>query len=237
MATKRKIVFIIVEGISDQTALAAVISKLLKTEEIVVEFTGGDITTEYGVNPSNIVSRIGRFVSDYSKPYSYRASDYLEVIHIIDTDGVFIGDDRVMEASVEETFYDSDSIKTSDCQKIIDRNRRKVANVNRLISLPKVWGVIPYSIYFFSCNLDHVLHDNANVQWEEKYPLATQFAKLYRHHPEGFLAFIQDDSFAIKKSYLDSWKYIKERENSLEKYTNVNLVFSEHAKSIKRALI
>jgi len=237
MPSKRKIIFIIVEGISDQTALAAIMSKLVRTENVIVEFTRGDITTEFGVSPSNIASKVGNFIKDYSKPYSYKASDYLEVIHIIDTDGAFIGNDKVLEASVEETLYDCDSIKTPNCQKIIDRNQRKVENVKRLISLSKVWVSIPYSVYFFSCNLDHVLYDNANVPWEDKDRLATEFAKQYRYHPENFLTFIQDNTFAIKKTYIDSWKHIEEGENSLKRYTNINLVFSEQAKNIKRALI
>lgn len=237
MPSKRKIIFIIVEGISDQTALAAIMSKLIRTDSVVVEFTRGDITTEFGTSPSNIASKIGDFIKDYSRPYSYKAADYLEVIHIIDTDGAFIRSDRVLDTSIEKTLYECDSIKTSNCQKIIDRNQRKVENVKKLVSLPKVWGSIPYSVYFFSCNLDHVLHDNANVRWEDKDRLATEFAKQYRHHPEDFLTFIQDDAFAIKKAYADSWKYIEEGENSLKRYTNVNLVFSEQAKNIKRILI
>lgn len=237
MPSKRKIVFIIVEGISDQTALAAIMSKLIKTENVIVEFTRGDITTEFGVSPPNIASKIGNFIKEYSKPYSYKASDYLEVIHIIDTDGAFIGNDRVVESEIEGTFYDCNSIKTSNCQNIINRNQRKVKNVQRLISLPKVWASIPYAVYFFSSNLDHVLHNNANVPPKDKDKLATEFVKRYHHHPEAFLTFIQDDAFAIKKAYLDSWRQIEEGENSLKRHTNVNLVFSEQAKNIKRTLI
>lgn len=59
MPSIRKIIFIIIEVISDQTALAAIMSKLIKTENVVVEFTPGDITTEFGVSPSNIASKIG----------------------------------------------------------------------------------------------------------------------------------------------------------------------------------
>lgn len=237
MPSKRKIIFIVVEGISDQTALAAIISKLIGTEKVIVEFTSCDITSEYGVTPSNIVSKIGGFIKDYSKPYYYKASDYLEVIHIIDTDGAFIGDEKVLKVPAEDIFYECNSIKTPDCQKIINRNRRKVENIKRLISLPRVWGSIPYGVYFFSCNLEHVLYDNANVPWETKDKLATQFAKQYRHNPEGFLTFIQNDIFAIKKAYGDSWKHIQEEENSLKRYTNINLVFSEQAKNVKRSLI
>ncbi len=234
MPSKRKIVFVIVEGISDQTALAAIMSKLIKTESVIVEFTRGDITTENGVSPSNIIAKIGNFIREYSKKYSYKASDFLEVIHIIDTDGAFIGDDKVVEDDYSEPFYDSDLIKTANCKNIQDRNQRKVANIKRLLTLPKVWGSIPYSIYFFSCNLEHVLHGDANVKWEEKDKLASKFALKYRKNPEGFLLFIKDDEFAIKKSYLDSWKYIEEGENSLKRYTNVNLIFSDQAKNIKR---
>lgn len=237
MPSKRKIVFIIVEGISDQTALAAIMSKLIKTEKVVVEFTRGDITTEFGVSPSNIASKIGDFVKRYSKPYSYKASDYLEVIHIIDTDGAFIGEDRVIEAEVEGVFYDLDVIKTSNRKNIIDRNQRKVQNVQRLISLSKVWASIPYAVYFFSSNLEHVLHNNANVPWEDKDKLATEFIRKYHGNPEAFLSFIQDDTFAIKKAYLDSWNQIGEAENSLKRHTNVTLIFSEQAKNIKRTLI
>lgn len=110
MPSKRKIIFIIVEGISDQTAIAAAMSKLIRTENVIVEFTRGDITTEFGISPANIASKVGNFIKDYSKPYSYKASDYLEVIHIIDTDGAFIGNDRVLEASIEKTLYECDSI-------------------------------------------------------------------------------------------------------------------------------
>jgi len=212
-------------------------SKLIKTENVIVEFTRGDITTEFGVSPSNIASKIGNFIKEYSKPYSYRASDYLEVIHIIDTDGAFIGEDRVLESEIDGTFYDCDTIKTSNRKNIIDRNQRKVQNIQRLISLPKVWVNIPYAVYFFSSNLDHVLHNNANVPWEDKDKLATEFVKQYHRNPEAFLAFIQDDTFAIKKPYLDSWHQIEEGENSLKRHTNVTLIFSEQAKNIKRTLI
>lgn len=153
------------------------------------------------------------------------------MIHIIDTDGAFIGNDKVLQEPINGTYYDCDSIKTSDCQNIINRNQHKAKNVKRLISLPKVWKNIPYSVYFFSCNLEHVLHDNANVPWEDKDKLATQFAKRYRHHPEDFLIFIQNDKFAITKAYIDSWHFIEEAENSLKRYTNVNLIFSEQVKT------
>lgn len=237
MPRKRKIVFVIVEGVSDQTALAVIMGKLIKTENVIVEFTRGDITTENGVSPHNISAKIGNFVRDYSKLYAYRPSDFLEVIHIIDTDGAFVGEDRVRRANIDGTHYCSDTIETRNCNNIIQRNARKVKNVRRLVTLPTVWGSIPYAVYFFSCNLDHVLHGNANVPPSEKDKLATQFARRYHPHPQDFLTFIQDDAFAIKKAYPESWQQIEEGENSLKRYTNINLVFSQQAKNVKRDLL
>ena len=238
MSAKRKIVFVKVEGISDQTALAAILSKVIKTEEVIVEFTNGDITTEKYTTPQNIVAKIGDIVKKYSLPYSYKATDYLEVIHIVDTDGAFIGDDRVLNDSSKRVYYESDYIKTENCDKIILRNHQKAANIRRLISLSKVWNkTIPYSIYFFSCNLDHVLHNDANIHWEEKQNRAAAFAKFYRRCPENFLEFIQNDKFAIKTSFSESWSYIEIDENSLKRYTNPNILFSVEAKNIKRTLI
>lgn len=237
MAAKRKIVFIIVEGVSDQTALAAIISKIINTEQVIVEFANGDITSDYGVNTSNIVSKIGNFINDYRKTYFYKPSDFTEVIHIIDTDGAFINEEKVLHANTDEIVYNVDSMATSNVNETVKRNNHKVSNIQRLITLPSVLKTIPYSLYFFSCNLEHVLFDRLNVPQKEKHTLASEFAKKYRNNPNDFLSFIQNDTFAINKPYLESWEFISEDVNSLNRYTNINLLFSQDAKNIKRSHI
>ena len=57
----KKILFIIVEGISDQTALATIISKLITNNDVRVEFTSCDLTTEISSTSQNIKSKVGDF--------------------------------------------------------------------------------------------------------------------------------------------------------------------------------
>ena len=238
MANRAKIVFVIVEGIADQTALAVILSKLIKPELVVVEVFHGDITTDGYTTPQNIVSKLGNFVKGHGKPNSYKASDYMEVVHIVDTDGVFISDDDVVfNNERKQIFYKPDCIEARNRTGAINRNHQKAANLRRLISLPKVCGSIPYSIYFFSCNLDHVLHNNANMPRNDKDKFAAQFAFRYRNDLDGFLSFIQGNDLATKCSYQESWDYIRNGNNSLKRHTNLNLYFSQEAKNIKRSLI
>ena len=234
MAAKRKIVFVIVEGISDQTALAVILGKLIQTEEVIVEITRGDLTTEFGVTGGDIAAKVGNIIKEYSRTYSYKQADYLEVVHIIDTDGAFIGGDKVIYDPSERIHYELDCIRTENCEGTKSRNRQKSANVRRLIPLPKVWVSVPYSIYFFSCNLDHVLHDDANTQQGSKDNLAGRFAMKYRRDPEGFLEFIHDSAFAIDKSYKESWDFIMDTENSLKRHSNLNVFLSAGAKNVPR---
>ena len=231
MANRAKIVFVIVEGVSDQTALASILSKLIKPELVVVEVFHGDITTDDYTTPQNIVSKLGNFVRERSKPNSYKVSDYMEVVHIVDTDGVFISDDDVVSSNERKPIcYKPDCIEARNRTGIILRNHQKAANIRRLISLPKVWGSIPYSVYFFSCNLDHVLHNDANMSKDDKDRFAAQFALRYRNDLDGFLSFIQGDDLAVKHPYQKSWDYIIDGNNSLKRRTNLSLYFSQEAK-------
>lgn len=59
---KRKIVFVIVEGPSDDEALGVLLSKIYDRDSVYVHIMYGDITTQAGVNSSNIVSKVGNCV-------------------------------------------------------------------------------------------------------------------------------------------------------------------------------
>ena len=51
---KRKIVFVIVEGPSDEEALGVLLSKICDEDSVYVHITHGDITTQNGVTQNNI---------------------------------------------------------------------------------------------------------------------------------------------------------------------------------------
>lgn len=52
--TRKKIIFVIVEGLSDQMALGAVMSKIFDINSVYMHIMHCDITTKRGVNVGNI---------------------------------------------------------------------------------------------------------------------------------------------------------------------------------------
>lgn len=65
---RRKIVFVIVEGASDDTALGVALNQVFDKDMVYIHIVHGDITTKAGVTPLNIVSRIGDMIEDMQEP-------------------------------------------------------------------------------------------------------------------------------------------------------------------------
>lgn len=60
----------------------------------------------------------------------------------------------------------------------------------------------PYEIYYFSRNLEHVLHNiSEDLSDEEKEDLAFETAMRYRETPEDFLKFLKDKDFCCRIIY------------------------------------
>ena len=63
---RRKVVFVIVEGASDETALGIALNRVFDRESVHVHIMHGDITTRVGVNSQNIVAKVGNEVKAYA---------------------------------------------------------------------------------------------------------------------------------------------------------------------------
>ncbi len=223
---RKKIVFVIVEGPSDDAALGVILVRLYDKNAVHVEITHGDITSDRTVTPQNIAAKIGNMVRGYARSNHYKAADFQEVIHLIDMDGAYIPDEAiVLDAEREEPFYTTTGIWTARPEQMIKRNQRKRENIDRICSISKVWGAVPYRAYYLSSNLDHVLYDKLNSSDEEKERDAYVFAKKYRDQPNAFLTFISDSGFSVCGDYKKSWDFIKEEKHSLERHTNLGLCF------------
>ncbi len=94
---RKKIVFVIVEGASDETALGVALNQVFDRDSVHVHIMHGDITTRTRVNPKNIVARVGDEVRTYAKSNHYTAKDFKQIIHIVDTDAVYIPDEKIIE--------------------------------------------------------------------------------------------------------------------------------------------
>ena len=228
---RRKVVFIIVEGPSDSEALGVILTRLLDENEVHIEIVYEDITTQKGVNPNNIVSKIGDRVRKYAKIYSLKQSDFQEVIHIIDMDGAYISDDRIIEKKeLDKTEYTKSEIYCKRREDIMIRNEIKRANIDRIYLQPIVWKSVAYKTFFMSCNLDHVLYDIQNSDDDAKKNNSISFSKKYRDNLDGFIDYISNSSFSVDLDYKESWEFIKKENRSLERYTNFGLWISKHRK-------
>lgn len=76
---------------------------------------------------------------------------------------------------------------TKSVLRTIARNEQKQRVLYRLSS-EKMIGKSPYAVYYFSRNMEHVLHNDArNLSNEEKANYADEFADTYSQNPEGFI--------------------------------------------------
>lgn len=225
----KKIIFVIVEGPSDDDSLGIFFDKYYDAYDVKVEVMHCDITTTKGVTTTNILSKVAEVVKEYAINNHLKKEYFKEIIHIVDTDGVYVSDNLIVEdGSLKETVYSLDSIKCKNKNHIIKRNEQKRRNIDKLINCGHVWTSVPYKMYYMSTNLEHVLHNIQNATDDEKEELAYQFLKKYKNDLNGFINYICNSSFSINNEYLNSWTFIKQGNNSLNRYTNLCLCFNSN---------
>jgi len=149
---------------------------------------------------------------------------------LVDMDGAFTDDDIIIESNNHtKAFYDTGSILYSHPDRLRRAHETKRRNLIRLISLPKVNRSIPFSVYFFSCNLDHVICGDANLSQAAKSDEAEKFNSIFHANPAGFVSFFHSNDVAACDTYCDSWDYIKKNANSLKRCSNFNVFLSSEA--------
>jgi len=224
---RRKVVLVVVEGPSEETALEHPFKKMFDPDEVMVNVVHGDMTTDVNSMPSNIVGAVGKRVKEHASNYGLKRSDFLRVIHIVDTDGAYVPDANVVEHKDHfgRPVYSETEIRAAPQSNVKSRNQRKRANLNKLSSIASVWVSVPYSVYYMSCNLDHVLYDVLNSNDADKAKNAYTFAKRFRNDLGGFVNFISDPAIAVIGEYKDSWAFIRDGLNSLQRHTNLALCF------------
>lgn len=224
---KRKIVFIIVEGPSDDDSLGLFFDEFYDEFNVEVKVMHYDVTTTNGVNQTNILSTIADIIKGFAANNHLNSSHFSEIIHIVDTDGVFIPNDKIEEETVGSIIYHENRIVCKNKDSIIKRNAQKRKNIDKLINCGTIWRNIPYKIYYMSTNLEHVLHNIQNATDDEKEKLAHSFSKRYKNNLNGFISFICESTFSVCNEYNDSWDFIKKDLNSLKRYTNIGLCFKK----------
>lgn len=236
----RKVILIIVEGHTEEEVFYDFLQNKFANEEIRIDVQKGDILSDW--NNHNINKKVGKIIKLYVTKYRLLPQDLLAILHFTDTDGCFIPKENVVISpeQTENLMYSSEAIFVVDKdkkQKIEDRNKFKAVNVRNLAS-NDAFSInrtkIPYSLFYFSTNLDHLLWNERNEFRDEKVERAEHFIENLNIPLEQFLwQFAKiETNFSYKEKLTLSWEHVMERFNSLQRCTNVPLMFEmiEHVR-------
>ncbi len=216
------------EGPTDEDALAAKFTKLVAEHGIEFDVLHTDITADEGMTAKYIEKKIKEEIGKYLRKNPFlKAKDILKIIQIIDTDGAFIAPPLVKQSENGKTEYFDTYISAKNKDRLVRRNISKRGIVYSLYNCNIVAGY-PYEIYYFSRNMEHVLHDKAEgLKNEEKEDLAFEIADQYHEEPEKFLQFLYDDAFHVPGTYKETWEFIMKEDHSLKRYCNVAVFFEQ----------
>lgn len=222
----RKLILFLVEGITEEISFGLIFSEIFEDKQIEFQIARGDITTRNGVNSRNVIEVINEEVLSFLDKEHYNKGDILEIIHLLDTDGAYISEDLIEKHDKDKIYYYVDKLCTRHPENTKKRNDKKSSIMDRLSRHSKING-IPYNAYYLSCNLEHVLHNDANVDDNQKVDKAEEFSDSYFERELEFLDFIRTESFAVEGEYEETWEFIKQGNNSLNRYSNLHLVFED----------
>lgn len=223
-----KILFVIVEGKSDETALGIPLQNIFEENMLHVEIVHGDITSDSKNNAGNIVNEVCALIQHYAQQNHFTNADFAGVIHITDLDGTYISNQKIIQdKTLISAKYSKTRILHPNPSEIVKRNQIKCANIERLLQLNKIWGCIPYRIYYMSCDLDNALYGKYNSSDNEKEKNSYSFAEACKNDPQKFLRLAMQLLPPDCTDYKLSWDFVKKDENSLKRYSNLALSFPE----------
>lgn len=222
--TEKKVIAVIVEGPSDESAIGGILKEHFSSEEVQFAVVHGDITSNDNTTGENVLSKINDLIDGMRSKYGYHWDDFIRIIHIADTDGAFTRG-CVLEADVDSIQYYEDHMETSDVDAAEKRNIHKSEIMLKLASTSKIHK-IRYCLYFNSCNLEHVLYDKLkDFSNDEKEELSDEFAEKYEGKVQEFIDFISNPEIAVTGTYKQTWVYIGKDKNSLQRHSNMHMIF------------
>ena len=221
---EKKVIAVIVEGPSDENAIGGILKEYFSSDEVQFAVVHGDITSNKNTSVDNVVSKVCDLVDAMRSKYGYHWEDFLQIIHITDTDGAFTKG-CVVEAEVDSIQYYEERMETSNVKATEERNQHKSEIMFKLYVTGKIHE-IRYRLYFNSCNLEHVLYNELkDFSDEEKEKMSDDFAEKYEGKVDEFIRFISDAELAVCGTYKQTWKFIEKDKNSLQRHSNMHLIF------------
>ena len=158
--------------------------------------------------------------------------DIVEVVQITDLDGSFVPNENCKmftpDIFAEDGYiYMPPYIYGSSAEDVIDRNRVKATNLLFLAGLQTIkvkTKTVPYSIFYFSSNIDHFLYDKPNGTPSEKVSRAESFADSIEMKGIDIVDYFSRHQYATPiMNYAESWEYVVKEKRSICRGTNLNV--------------
>ncbi len=223
MKTKKVMLFI-VKGITDKISLGEIISRLIKNQNVRFYIINGDVTSDGATNQKNAVDKMASRINRYCKNNFLKRTDISQIVHLVDSDGAYIDDKYIERVKAGGLKYTTKHIYAKSVKFVQERNEKKREILDVLCDQPTILG-ISYRVYYFSCNLEHVLHGDIDMSDRKKRIQAEEFADTFYKREKDFIDFIKNPDFAVPGNYHQTWDFIKKDRNSLSRYSNFHLFF------------
>jgi hypothetical protein len=229
MNDTKKTVLFIVEGVSDKSALEKIFQSIYKrNKNIEFKFTDGDISSDENITTKNVEDRIYSIVLEFLTDKKLNKSDIYQIVQLFDMDGAYIPETAIVKGDEYGFVYSTETISCKDPSRVKERNKLKAGIMNYLLDLPNIKG-IPYEKYFVSCNLDHALYNELNLDIDLKQEYADEFYEKFIGKEKLFIDYLKKDVVnGVPDSMTASWRYIREDLHSLERHTNLHIYFIQH---------
>ena len=224
-----KLVIFITEGKSEENALYSLMKSYFRPNPVIFHIYHGDILIKR-YRKGGPLSEIEAIVRFECERYGLARQDILQVVHIADTDGLFIPDTAVrMDYKAKRADYREDRIYTCNPESIKERNKRRRGNVRILIQTRRLEGNIPYTIFFLSRNIEHALYGiEGHVNDSRKTDLAYDFSDQFGYDWKSFINYIKNEGITIGNTYKESWELIQNDIESLKRHTNLLYLFTDY---------
>lgn len=239
MAGRKEVILFLVEGTSEQDALVAPFAQHFRERARVEgESFFCDVTTVSMFSKpaptftvrSNVRETVRTFVLDQiERKHTYTWRDLAQIVHIVDTDGAFVPDDKVLaNEGLDGIAYYSDHIEHPRPSDIVERNHVKARALRTLAFAGELVyrkHAVPYRVFFMSRNLEHALFGvGADVDENMKERLSRAFAEACKRNPQMLEERLRDPEVCVPGTYEETWDYIQEGVRSLERGTNLGLL-------------
>ncbi len=236
----KKFILFIVEGRNDETEMDAIL-KTPRFKQLSEKYTFKFIRAKNDITASAKVKsaqgELTKYVQDFrmkSGPWrGIKVDEIHEVVQLVDLDGAFIPPDHIFRGENSWFEYSDEGITTKNVDGARGRNKKKAESLNKLAFNVKKIDNIPYSIYYVSCNMDHVLFNQRSLTPDQKNDKAKIFWFHCKEHPEVLDETIFKEGIATKENYEQSWEEMQQGNESLMRHTNMNLFLGEGAKNHK----